>query len=109
MNAHDTDRRIYRRRDPGFAIGLLTGAVAGAGLALWFAPRLAAELRERVLGSAGDLRHRAADRYGQLSAGIGKVADVVTQRVQDARDGAADVVADGAHEVERFAKAVKTR
>jgi len=36
----------------GFVVGLITGAVAGAGLALWFAPSAAAEIRGRVEGSA---------------------------------------------------------
>lgn len=97
------------RRDYGFAIGLFTGTFLGAGLALWFAPRLAAELRERVTGSARDLGQRVSDRYDQVSTRIANVASEVTRQGQDVRDGVADAVAQGAHEVERFAKAAKTR
>jgi len=108
MNAAQHEHRQHRHHDHGFAIGLLTGAFVGAGLAFWFAPRFAA-LQERVSDSAKDLGKRATDRYEQISARIDKVASDVARRAQDARDGAADVVAHGAHEVERYAKAAKTR
>jgi gas vesicle protein len=45
MNAHIACTQEHR--DFGFAAGLLTGAVFGAGLAIWFAPRVASELRQR--------------------------------------------------------------
>jgi len=108
MNASQHEHRPQRDRDYRFAIGLLTGTFVGAGLAFWFAPRLAA-LHERVTDSATDLGKRASDRYEQISARIDKVASDVAQKAQDARDAAADVVAQGAHEVERYAKAAKTR
>jgi gas vesicle protein len=109
MNAHRQEYRTDGRRDYGFVIGVLTGTVVGAGLALWFAPRLAAELRERVTDSAKDLRERVTDRYEQVSTRIADAAGEVTRRSQDVRDDVADAVAHSAHEVERFAKATKTR
>jgi gas vesicle protein len=108
MNAPQHEQRERRHRDYGFAIGLLTGTFVGAGLAFWFAPRLSA-LHQRVSDSAKDLGERVTDRYAQISARIDKAASDVTQKGQDVRDGLADVVAHGAHEVERYAKAVKTR
>jgi gas vesicle protein len=74
------------RRSHGFGIGLLTGTLVGAGLALWLAPRMASELRERMTDSA---------------KGLGRQA-------QDMRDVVADAVARGAHEVERYAVAAKS-
>jgi gas vesicle protein len=109
MNQKPYEYRQPVRRDFGFALGLLTGTFVGAGLMLWFAPRLAAELRERVTGSAKDLGQRVSDRYGQVSTRIANVASEVTRQGQDVRDDMADAVAHGAHEVERFAKAAKTR
>ena len=112
MNAqqHEYRRPDYRdHSDYGFAIGLLTGTFVGAGLALWCAPRLAAELRERVTGPAKDLGRRVSDRYDQATARIASAAEEVTRKGQDVRDGVADAIAHGAHEVERFAKAAKTR
>lgn len=109
MNQKPYEYRQPVRRDHGFAIGLLTGACVGAGLALWFAPRTAAGLRERVTDSARDLGQRVSDRYEQVSTRIVGAADEVTRKGQDLRDDVADAVAHGAHEVERFAKATKTR
>jgi gas vesicle protein len=112
MNAPLHEHRQHRDQDYGFAIGLLTGtfvgAGVGAGLAFWFAPRLAT-LHQRVSDSAKDLGERVTDRYAQVSSRIDKAASDLTQKGQDVRDGVADVVAHGAHEVERYAKAAKTR
>lgn len=78
-------------RDFGFIIGLLTGAVVGAGVALWLAPNAADEARGRVANSARRLR----DDLKSTSDGL--------------RDRVADVVARTAHDVEEFATvAVKT-
>jgi gas vesicle protein len=109
MNTLQHEDRRHGHEGRGFAIGLLTGTVVGAGLALWFAPRLAAELRERVTDSAKQLGQRVSDRYEQVSTRIANVASEVTRQGQDARDSVADAIAGGAHEVERFAKATKTR
>lgn len=109
MNAPPREYRRYGYRDYGLAIGFLTGTFVGAGLALWFAPRLAAELRQRITDSAKDLGRRANDGYDQVTTRIANAATEVTRQGQDVRDGVADMVAQGAHEVERFAKAAKTR
>ena len=36
-----------------FLMGLMTGSAIGAGLAIYFSPRLALELRQRVTDSSG--------------------------------------------------------
>ena len=84
MNEQIQDRRDYR-----FAIGLALGAVAGAGLMMWLAPKAASELRKRVTDSA---------------RGMG---DELTRKGQDVRERVADAVVRGAQEVERFASAAK--
>jgi gas vesicle protein len=110
-------------------IGLITGGAIGAGVALYFAPRLAAGLRQRVTDSTTDLRnaaseglHDVATRVAGVVDRVADVADDVTRRGQAARDDVADAVARGAHdvgrgarevvrgalEVEQFAKASKT-
>jgi len=108
MHAQPHEQRQHRHRDSGFAMGLLTGTFVGVGLAFWCAPRLAA-LHERATDAAKDLGKRATDRFEQISARIDKAASDMARKGQDARDGAADVVAHGAHEVERYANAAKTR
>jgi gas vesicle protein len=96
------------RRDYGFVIGLLTGTAVGAGLAMLLAPRSGAELRHNITDSARSLGDRVSEQYRQASTRVGEAADEITRTVQDVRDEVADTVARGAHEVERYATAVKT-
>jgi gas vesicle protein len=91
-----------------FLIGLITGGVIGAGLAIAFAPRLASDLRKRVKASATDLSHAASDGYHEVGARITGVIDGITASGQAIRDDVADVVGRGAGEVQRFAMASKT-
>jgi gas vesicle protein len=91
-----------------FLIGLITGSVIGAGLAILFAPRLASELRQRVTDSATDLGDAASRRYQDVTTRVADVMDTVTTRGQAVRDDAADAVGRGARAVEQFAKASKT-
>ena len=97
-------------------IGLITGGVIGAGLAILLAPRLASELRQRVTDSASDLSNAASRCYEDATTRVAdvvdRVADVVdavTTRGQAVRDDVADAVGRGAQEVEQFAMASKTR
>ena len=103
MNPNTQERRDYR-----FAFGLLTGAVVGAGLMMWLAPRSAAELRGRVTDSAKKLRQQAFSRYEKASIRVGEAVDELGRKGQHVRDDVADAVARGAHEVERFATAAKS-
>ena len=91
------------RRDYSFLMGLITGVVAGAGLAMWLAPKAAAELRERVTDSAREFGDRASEHYEQVSEQIGgrvgaAVSDLAKKR-DSLRDEAADAVVRGAKDV----------
>jgi gas vesicle protein len=103
MNAH-----LQEHRDYSFVIGLLTGTFVGAGLAMWFAPRSGAELRQRMTDSVKGLAKQTSDRYQQASARVGEAVDELTRKGQDVRDDVADAVARSAREVERYATAAKT-
>ena len=121
---------MQRRSDSGgingFMLGLVAGGALGAALAIAFAPKVAAELRQRVKDAAGDLGDAASRNYREVRTRIdGVVNDVttrgqalrddvsdavddVTVRGQAVRDGLADAVGRGAREVERLAMASKT-
>ena len=92
----------------GFLLGLITGGVVGAALAIAFAPRLAKELRERVSAAACDLGDSATKRYRDASERLSTAVDSAAARGQVVRDDAADAVARGAHQVEQFAMAAKS-
>jgi gas vesicle protein len=62
----------------GFAIGLAAGMFVGAGLAIWLAPRVASELRERITDSAKDIGRRASDHYEDARHRFGKAVDSLT-------------------------------
>ena len=100
--------QTQERRSHGFAIGLLTGTFVGAGLAMWLAPRIASELRERVTDSAKGLGLQASEQYEQASSRLGEAVSELTRKGQDVRDDVADAVARSAHEVERYAIAAKS-
>ena len=96
-----------------FLMGLITGSAIGAGLAIYFAPRLASELRQRVTDSTTDLRNAASARFRDVAtraAGVvdrvADVADDMTSRGQAVRDDLADAVGRGAHQVGRGAREV---
>jgi gas vesicle protein len=50
-----------------FFTGLFAGAIIGAGLGLWFAPKTGAQMREHISGSARDLGERASKTMNDLA------------------------------------------
>ena len=99
----------------GFTFGLMAGTCVGAGLAMWFAPRAAAELRHRVAASFKTLSDRASAGCEDGSARVGAAVDTILRQGDAVRDEVAESVARGAHEValgahevERFARASKS-
>jgi len=99
---------IQEPRDYGFVVGLVAGTMIGAGLMMWLAPRVVAEIRGRITDTAGNLRRQASDQYDQVAGRVTDTVDELTRKVQSVRDEAADTVARSAHEVERYAKAAKS-
>ena len=101
-------REHQERRDYGFLVGLMTGTVVGAGLAIWLVPRVASELRNKLTESLDDVRNRASDQFQQAGARVGETVDEITRKGQGVRDDVAEAVARGAREVERYATVVQT-
>ena len=95
-------------RGLGFVFGLMAGTVVGAGLTLWLAPRSASELRDRATNAARALGKRASDGYDEASGRVGDAVDELARKSNRVRDDVAESVVRGAHEVERFAVAVKS-
>ena len=57
-----------------FLIGLMTGSVIGAGLAILFAPQRASKLLQHVTGAATDLGNAASRRYQDVTARVAAMA-----------------------------------
>jgi gas vesicle protein len=102
MNDQATKTHDYR-----FVAGLAVGSLAGAGLAMLLAPRAAAEIRERAVGSAKQLGDAVSGRYRNARLRVTGAVDGLTRRGQEVRDGVLDTVVHGAQEVERGAQGVQ--
>jgi len=77
-------------RNGSFMLGLITGAVLGAGLGLLLAPKSGAELRSQLTSRAGDLADRAAEGYQRASDVAADLADRGRNVARDAYDRARD-------------------
>src|SRR5476649_2161311 len=69
-----------------FAMGLLTGAVIGAGLGLLFAPKAGKELRRKLTKQAGELASQASDLASQASDGVRKATENAGEWVDRGRE-----------------------
>lgn len=73
-----------------FIMGLLTGAVLGAGLGLLLAPKSGAELRSQLFRRAGDLADTASDAYRRVADRGREIGEQVYDRARDVAGRAAD-------------------
>lgn len=84
-----------------FFIGMVVGAVIGAGLGLWFAPKAGAEMREDLAGYAGDVSKRVSKTVDDLSTRGREVFDRAREVISTAGDQIESVTADAARTIER--------
>jgi len=73
----------YRETEPGagFAAGVITGALVGAGIALLLAPKSGAALRGDLEESWVSLREAVARRYRELAERAGVELDNLQERI----------------------------
>jgi len=102
MNEQATTSHDYR-----VAAGIAVGSIVGAGLAMWLAPRAAAEIKERAAGSAKQLGDAVSERYRDARLRVTGAVDGLARKGQGVRDGVMDTVVHGAQQVERGAKEVE--
>jgi len=80
-----TNVHADEQRGHGFLIGLFTGSVLGAGLAIFLGPRLASEVK-RVTDSARTLGKASAERYQEARARVGETVDDLAAQGRGFRD-----------------------
>ena len=77
---------MYERHEKdtnaGFAAGVITGAIVGAGLALLLAPKSGAALRDDLEESWGTLRDAIGRRYKELAERSGVEVDNMQERIE---------------------------
>lgn len=83
-----------------FIIGLLTGTMLGAGLAILFAPKGGAALRNQLSEQAGQLANTASEGYRRARA----TAHEWAEKGLDAYDAAREAVTGGIGEAETIEK-----
>lgn len=80
---------MYERQEEpnaGFAAGLITGAIVGAGLALLLAPKSGAALRDELGESWISLREAVGRRYRELADKAGVELDDLQARIDQTAD-----------------------
>lgn len=102
MNGQARQDHDYR-----FLTGLALGGVVGAGLALWLAPKAAAEIKARAVDSVKTLGNAASDRYQDARLRVSDAVDGLTRKGQGVRDAMSDSVIRGAQHVEHGAQQVE--
>jgi len=76
--------RSDRDSSAGFALGVISGAAVGAGLALLFAPKSGAALRSDIADSVEPLRAAIARHYQELADRAGVELENLHERVDSA-------------------------
>ena len=90
-----------------FTMGLITGGIIGAVLALAFAPRSGPVLRRSVADAAKKLGNAASEQLQDARTRVGDAVGQLVNKAQAAGDDAADAVVSGADEIARIATALK--
>jgi len=94
-------------RDYRFLTGLALGGIVGAGLAMWLAPRAAAEIKARAAEAAKGLGGAVANRYRDARLRVTDAVDGFSRKGQALRDDACDTVVRAAQRVESGARDVQ--
>jgi gas vesicle protein len=103
----DMNGQAAQGHDYRFLVGLAMGGVVGAGLAMWLAPRAAAEIRARAIGTVKDLGGAVSGRYRDARLRVTTAVDGLTRKGQGVRDDVCDTVVRAAQEVESRAQEVQ--
>lgn len=73
-------------RENGFGTGVMIGALVGAGVALLFAPKAGAELRDDLSGSMTSVRDAVTRHYRSLAERAGVELENLEERVDQAAE-----------------------
>ena len=89
-----------------FFTGLFAGAIIGAGLGLWFAPKTGAQMREQISGSARDFGERASKTMNDLADRGREVFDRAREVINTAGDQFSQAANDASKSARRAAQNV---
>lgn len=92
MAEHEDLPYIVIERRSGAAVPFLWGALIGAGVVLFWAPRTGQETQEELREAVARIRDVAGERVGDARDVVLGAVDEVRQRVQDQVDAVRDAV-----------------
>jgi gas vesicle protein len=87
-----------------FMMGLLTGTVLGAGLALLFAPKAGSALRSQLSDQAGNLANQASEGYRRATESASEWADRGKEAGKEIYNKTREAVSRGADEAQRYVR-----
>jgi gas vesicle protein len=90
-----------------FFTGLFAGAVIGAGLGLWFAPKAGTEMREQLAGTAKDMGQRVSKTVNDLADRGREVFDRAREVVNTASESASQVANEATRAANNVASAAR--
>ncbi len=93
--------------DYRFLTGLALGGLVGAGLAMWLAPRAAAEIKSRATETAKSFGDAVSERYRDARLRVTDAVEGLSRKGQGLRNDACDTVVRAAQEVEAGARDVQ--
>ena len=92
--SNNSDSGAYTR---GFVLGALFGGLAGAAVALLFAPKSGAELRKDLAQRSSEFYDKASDYFGEID---GKVGHAVQSTVNEGRQRAENIISSAKKQAE---------
>jgi gas vesicle protein len=105
------DRSENNQGGGSFVMGLLTGALLGAGLTMLFAPKAGSELRNQLSEQAGALANQAQKGYREATENAGQWAEKGkeaagewAERGKDMYSKAREAVSRGAEEAQTYVR-----
>ena len=107
----DTHDRFNHNGGGTFVLGLLAGAVLGAGLGMLFAPKAGSKLRRQLFERAGELANQTQTSYRKVAEDAGQWAEQGreaagewTERGKDMVGEVRDAASRGADEAQKYVR-----
>ena len=100
----DTHDRFDNGGGGTFVLGLLAGAVLGAGLGMLFAPKAGSELRNQLSEQAGVLANQVQKGYRKVTADAGQWAEKGTEAAGEWAERGKDMYGEARQAVSRGAE-----
>jgi gas vesicle protein len=101
---HQYSGMEHDRHSSSFTMGLMTGAILGAGLAMLFAPKRGSELRTELSERANAMAAKTSDTYRRASGAASAWMERGRTAGEQAYEKAREAVNRGTEEAQRYVR-----